>query len=242
MSGAQGPAELAALAMARFGHEAPKHLLGEWTLLQWHEGKRELRLLTSEALRDSVYLAESEGLLALCPHAMRLTELAWVERALDPRGLAIDAARAGLRHAIRTGQTMWKGIRTARPGTLTVFSKERRNVQTVSAEPVERWTGTFEDAVEALQAVGRRIVAQHMDRHPRLAIQLSGGLDSTLLTSWAALERSPQREIFSISSMAPPGSGIADERQWSMAAAAALGVSLQGVWAPAGVQSLQPGG
>jgi asparagine synthase (glutamine-hydrolysing) len=238
---AASPAMLAASALKRWGREAPRHLLGEWSFLQWDRVSSGLTLLTSEHLRDPTYIAERNGMVALAPNALRLARLPWVEKDLDERAVATVTSRAGLRHAILAGQTMWRGICLQQPGTLTVFASEGRTHASVSEHPpAEPWTGTYDEAVEALQAMGRRIVRQHMSRHRRCAFHLSGGLDSTLLTSWGAFEQGPGREMFCLSSVAPPGSGIADESEWSRAAAEALGVSLQGVWPDAEVNLFRP--
>ncbi len=236
----QRPAVMAAAALARFGAEAPGYLLGEWSLLQWRSRPRELTALISEARRDMMFFTMGRGLVALAPSALMLTDLRWVGRALDPVGMALSASRAGLRH-IKTDQTMWRGVREVAPGTRSVFTFASRIADRMSdPAPPQRFTGSFQEAIEEIEAVGRHIVRQHLTRHRRCAFLLSGGLDSTLLTSWGALERGSGREIFCLTSMAQPGSGLPDESEWSTAAANMLGVSLEGVWPAPDANLYQP--
>ena len=223
------PAALAAAALARFAKDAAAHMLGEWSLLRWHKRSRELTLLASQGLRDLMFFAISPDFVAVAPRVLLLADLPWVGRALDPAGFALGCSRAGLRH-IKTTETIWKGIRQVQPGGTEIFGPVRQTQLATGPSVFERWEGSFEEAADALEAVGRRVIRQHMQRQGRCAFLLSGGLDSTLLNSWAAFERGPGREFFALSSVAPPGSGLADESIFIRQAAEALGIDSQTVW------------
>ena len=224
------PVELAAAALGRFGKEAPAAMLGEWCLLRWDVRARELTLVASEALRDPMYFAAADGLLAVSPDPLQLTRLPWVGFELDPLGFALSLSRAGLRQ-IRSGETFWRGVQGVLPGASETFRPRGRVSEKVSAATGhERWDGSFEEAAEALESLGRRIVRQHMERHGCTAFHLSGGLDSTLLSSWGAYERGPGRQMFCISSVAPPGSRLPDESRFIRAAAATLNVPVREIW------------
>ena len=230
MAAATSSIELAGCALDRFGADAAYELLGEWTLLRWHARRRELTVLSSQGLRDRHFFALAGGKLAISPSCWQLGGLSWVGRALDPEGFALNVSRAGLRHLL-TDQTMWRGIRLLEPATQEVFNRAgRRTARTAVPASLPRWQGSFEDAVTQLDWLGRRIVRQQMDRHGCCAFDLSGGLDSTLTTAWGSLERGPGREMFAVTSIAPPGSGLADEQEFSVPAAEALGVALLKAW------------
>ena len=240
LSQTERPAALAAAALARFGAEAPRHLLGEWTLLRWDVSSRALTLLVSEARRDLLYFAVSPSFLAIAPSALLLTSLSWMDRALDPLGFAISNSRAALRH-IKTDQTMWRGVREFMPGSRHTISAGEHVTARVSPEPPPvRFAGTFDEAIEEIEAIGRRIMRQHLTRHGRSALLLSGGLDSTLLASWGASERGPGADLFCLTSVAPPGSRLPDEHEPSSLSAAMLDLPLQGVWPPAEADPFRP--
>lgn len=227
-----GPAQLAWSAVERFGDEAAERILGEWTLIRWDVQRRALLLLTSEVLRDSVYFATDGRRVAIAPEMLRLAQLDWVGKALDPEGLALMLSRAGLRHRLRY-ETPWRGISRAVPATGEIFAIDRRrSIPPRARQTPDIWTGTFDDAVNALEAVGRRITGQTLARYGRTAFLLSGGLDSTLLTSLGAQEQGKSREMFCLSSVAPEGSGLADEREFSVPAAEQLGVPIHFVCPP----------
>ena len=74
------PAALAWAAVERFGSAASARMAGQWTLLHWDVGARQLTLLTSETYRDPVYWASRDGRLAVTPRPLELTVLPWVGR------------------------------------------------------------------------------------------------------------------------------------------------------------------
>ena len=82
------------------------------------------------------------------------------------------------------------------------------------------------DAVNELSALSRRIVRGQLARHGDVAIQLSGGLDSSLVALLAAEERRPGQQVFAVSSVAPPGSEARDEREFIHLAASHLGIGV----------------
>jgi asparagine synthase (glutamine-hydrolysing) len=230
MNAATPPAQLAAVALDRLGNEAPAHLLGEWSLLRWDSRTRKLTLAISENTRDPLFVAHAGNLVAVSPSAWLLGGLDWVGRALDPAGFALGQSRAGLRHS-RTTETLWRGIRSVQPGSTETFSVgQHSSARMMPLCDFERWQGTFDEGAEALNDCGRRIVRQHMERHPVSAFLLSGGLDSSLINSWGAYERGPGRSMFAVSSIAPPGSGRADEQRWIDAVADALEIDCRKTW------------
>ncbi len=230
MDAGSGAAALAGAAVRRFGKQAAEEMLGEWSLLGWDGRSRELTLVASVTLRDAMFFGFKDGLLAVAPDVMTLARLGWVGLALDPVGYALNVSRAGLRH-IRTEETMWRGIRLVVAGGTETFSAGGRVSGRVTPRTeFARFGGTFEEAAEALEAMGRRIVRQIMEREGTVAFQLSGGLDSTLLVSWGAYEQGVGREMFCVASVAPPGSKLPDESRFIRGAAGALGVRVTECW------------
>lgn len=225
-------AELAIAAVERFGAEAPGRMVGEWSLLRWRMQDRRLTLLSSENCRDVMYFATDGNRVAVASEMLRLTRLPWVGREIDRLGFALSVSRARLRR-YRTHETVWKGIFRAAPGTAEVFSLEQRSTVKPVLPPLPApWADDFDSAVEALDHMGRRILRQHLQRNGRTAFLLSGGLDSTLLTSWGAYGLAEGSGMFCLCSVVPPGSGLPDEREFSGAVAASLGLPIEFVWPP----------
>ncbi|MES2441762.1 MAG: asparagine synthase-related protein [Pseudomonadota bacterium] len=221
------PAGLAAAAITRFGADAPMRMIGEWTLLDWHGPSRTLTLLMSEASRDPLYFAFDGNRVAASAEMNRLTRLDWVGRDFDPGGLLFHWSTARLRRYM-TDETVFSNVRRLVPGSREVFRiGDRRTTRLPAPVPGAPFRGSAGEANEALEAVMRRIVGQHLSRHGRVASLLSGGLDSSLLAWLESAERRPDQPISFLTSVAPAGSGIPDESEDAKAAADHLGFPIR---------------
>ena len=224
-------ARLAAVAIERFGPEAAHRVLGEWELVRWQPDPACLTLMSSRSRRDLLYFHTHENLFAAAPEPMRLARLSGPPQ-LDPVHLALHCSRYGLRR-ILADESIWKGVHELAPATWECFTAGgRTTTHAREIDDLPSWHGSFEDAVECLEMTGRRILRQHLGRHPRLAFQLSGGQDSTLLTCWGALERQAGQSLLCLCSAAAQGSRFRDESVVSAAAAAQLGLPLELVVPP----------
>jgi len=221
------PAALAAMAIGRFGADAPMRMIGEWSLLDWHAPSRTLTLLMSEACRDPLYFATDGQRIAASAELNRLTRLDWVGRAFNPVGLMLHWSTARLRRYM-TDETVFQGVSRLVPGSREVFHLGgRKTLRLPESPPLDPWRGSFDEGMEAIEAVMRRIVGQHLSRHGRTASLLSGGLDSSLLAWLESAERRPDQPLTFLSSVAPEGSGIEDERAYSQAVADHLGFPIR---------------
>ena len=234
------PAALAWAAVERFGAAASSRMAGQWTLLHWDVRERKLTLLTSETWRDPVYWASREGRVAVAPAPLDLTPLPWVGREFDPQGVALYLSRAALRRILKE-QTVWQGVSRVLPGVREEFSDgEHRRIQPAPEPEPVLWTGSFDEAVEASEAVLRKILREQFRHYGHSAFLLSGGLDSSLTTALGAAERGEHGRMLCITSVASDGSGLPDERRFSAAVAEMLGVPLHLVCPPAHISAYRP--
>ncbi len=205
---------------------------------RWDVQPKTLTLLSSESCRDPLYVSTDGRRLAISSEALRLCRLPWIGQALDPAGFALLMSRAALR-GVRTSESVWRGVARVVPAAAEIFAPGKRTtIPPAHRAAPDLWTSSFEEAVDALTQVGRRIVRQHLSRYRTTAFLLSGGLDSTLLTCMGAEERGPGRDMFCVSSVAPAesdlpaGIELKDEREFSTAVADWLGVPIQLVCPP----------
>jgi len=234
------PAALAWAGVERFGSAASSRMAGQWTLLHWEVRERKLTVLTSETWRDPVYWASREGRVAIAPAPLDLAVLPWVGREFDPQGVALYLSRAGLRKILKE-QTVWQGISRVMPGVREEFTDgEHRRVQPAAEPEPMLWTGSFDEAVEASEAVLRKILREQFRHYGHSAFLLSGGLDSSLTTSLGAAERGADDRMLCITSVAPEGSGLPDERSFSAAVAEMAGVPLSLVCPAAHISAYRP--
>ncbi len=240
MAPASPPAELALAALDRFGADAPHHMLGEWSLLRWRGDRRELTLLMSQACRDPLYFAVDRGRIAVSAEMRRLARLDWVGKALDPNGLYLIWGKARLRRYM-TEETPFRGVHRLMPGSREVFdSGGRRTLRLAPLPAFEPWRGTFDEALDAIEAVLRRIVAQHLGRHGRAVSLLSGGLDSSVIAWLASEERHEGQAVSFLTSVAPEGSSTPDERAESRVVADHLGLPIRFLTPEAGASPYLP--
>lgn len=221
-------ATLARAALARFGDDAPSHMLGEWTYAAWDSDSATLTLMASDTLRDRLLFASDGRRVAVAPHIAALARLDWVESAPDTANLLLYIGRAPMRGTIGD-RTMLRDVRRVTAGTCVRIS--RAGVRTSVRAPLPAptpWRGNFADAVDALDALLRRISREQMTRHPSSAVLLSGGLDSSLTTVFAAAERGAGT-LIALTSAAPVGSGLPDETAFARQVADQAGIAMRSV-------------
>lgn len=222
------PARIARSALAAFGAQLPAELIGEWSLLHHDRGGR-LTLVQSAARRDPILYVARGDRIAIAPDIYRLAAIPWIGGELDPIGLLGKVGRPAAR-AQAGDRTMLARVRQLLPGeTVTItpgggIHRARASLFDTAPE----WRGTLADAAFEAEAMLLQILGERTARSPRMAGLLSGGLDSSLL-AWAAAEAGGgmARPVF-VTSVAPPGSGLADEANEARLVADHLGCE----WVP----------
>lgn len=219
------PAELLGAALARYGDDTPRRAPGEWSFAQWDAPERTLTLMVSETARDALLYTTDGRRVAVGPHVRTLRHLRGVDASPGGAELLLHLGRASLRSTIGD-RTILRHVHQVVSGTCVRISSAGVTAGTRAAMPEPtRWRGTFADAIETLDSVWRTILSQQMARHPTAAVMLSGGLDSSLIATFAAVERG-NGTLFAVSSAAPPGSGLPDEVSVAQAVADQAGIAL----------------
>jgi asparagine synthase (glutamine-hydrolysing) len=215
-------AAVAAAALARFGGDTPIHLIGEWSLLQ-RAADGTVTAMLAAARRDPLLYAQRGVRLAFAPDLFRLIKLDWVDGEFDEAGLLCRMGRAAIRER-RGNRTMVRGVRELRPcETLTVAPDGALTLQRCNPlthqQPV---AGKYADLVAQTSDLLTTIMTERAARSPRSAVLLSGGLDSSLLSTFAAAV--PNAASMAVCSVAPDGSGLPDEAEFARLVADELGL------------------
>ena len=216
-------AQLARVALARFGSETPAELVGEWSLLH-RDAAGTVTLILSAARRDPLLYALSGPRLAVAPDLFALGRIAWIGDELDEAGLLFAWGRAKL-HSAAGERTMLARVRKVLPGS-SVTIRPDGTMQTHRAEvfPAPKtFTGSYTDALAEVEALLGRIMRERFARGALIAPTLSGGLDSSLLAWLAVTERGNAPPPLFVTSVAPPGSGLPDESRFAAMVAEHLG-------------------
>ncbi len=224
------PAAIAQAALARFGPQLPARMVGEYTCVSVdHQGY--VTLIQSAALRDPLLYAVRAGCLAISPSVFALARLEWVGRRLDSTGLAASLGRVRTRH-LRDNRTILQGVYEVLPGeSIRIAPDGQMTRSTADVLPhIAPFQGSRADALVAVENLLTRIARERLARDARPAILLSGGLDSTVLATFLARARASGQRVGAITSVAPPGAELVDERAEATLVAQVLRLELHLCW------------
>lgn len=206
------PAAIAQAALAVHGRQLPARMVGEYACVNVDRNGY-VTLVQSAALRDPLHYSLGQGCLAVSSSALSLASLSWVGREPDLLGFATFMGRARTR-PLRDNRTILRNVREVLPGETVRIAPGGHVTRSLADmfEPVPRFQGSRADALEAVEDLLLRIIGARMNRQAKPAILLSGGIDSSLLALFMARQRSSGQTVGAITSVAPPGSGLVDER------------------------------
>ena len=200
--GSDSPPDDHALAREwrRRGSEMAGALKGDFALLVWDDETRTGLLARDQLGARSIYLHRRGSRLTFATEIRDL--LALLDRTPDPNPVAL-ATWAGLGD-LRGGDTLFDGVRKLAPGSLIELERggfrERRYWRPV-------YGGTIavgrQDAVAMVRSELERAVARRSRPGSTTAIQLSGGLDSSVVAALAMRGPSGQRPMAGYSATFP---------------------------------------
>lgn len=224
------PAAIALAAMRNWGAKTSDKLKGEWSLAYWDGHDSSLWLGASRLLRDRIYYACDSSKVAISGDLLRLASVSWVGSSHDPAGVAYALGNSAIR-AGRAGRTIFKNIFDLEPGTFHRFAADssHRIIQHRTDSPIAS-TGGFNHAVNAIEQRLRFTTNAILARHQRVAILLSGGLDSAIVTRFVAEMKTPDHRVIALTAAAPMGSDLQDENALAAEVADAFGIEQQPVW------------
>ncbi len=216
---------IVARALERFGSETPAEVIGEWSIIQ-RRADGSVTAMTSAALRDPLLWAQRGPHWAIAPDIYALARLDWVDSNIDEVGLLGRVGRQNARR-ILARRTFLRGVQELGPGESLTISPHGDSAiaRCDPLSPQPRVTGSYADLVAQADSMLATIMAERTVRHPRSAVLLSGGLDSSLLATFAA--KAAQAKPICITSAAPPGSNFPDETRFAAMVAESLGLPLE---------------
>lgn len=224
-----GPAEMGFAALRRWGADARARMPGEWSLLHWNTLEKRLQIATSYRLRDRVLIAQAGSRFAVAPNLATLSRLAWIDDTIDAEGLAYELSPQRFRLG-QGGYTVLRQVRQVEAGQLVTLDATGKRVASRPRLEAIPWQGSFEDGVVAATETLRGIIRRAMAPYRRIGVLLSGGLDSTLIAAIAVEELRSDQTLTGFTSVAPPGTGLIDERDWTQHTADHLGIEMVPVW------------
>ena len=211
------PERLVSLAFDRWGRDALSRLRGSFALLVWDAETGSGLLAVDQLGAGGIFLHESNGALAFATEVRELLRALPGRPAPDPDSLAQWVTDGQLAR----GTTLYEGVRRLEGGHAVRLEGGRWH-------PEAYWAPRFaarspkgrEDAVAELRSALTRSVAACSGEARTVAVQLSGGLDSSLL---AGLARELAPSVIAYSVVHPQHPEI-DESAWIERVAGALDV------------------
>jgi asparagine synthase (glutamine-hydrolysing) len=213
-------AQLACTALSRFGRETPAHILGEWSLLHWQKSESRLTLMQAATRRDRLHFAVSGSRIAVASDLYCLARLPWVGNEVNDTAVISKLGIASIRESIGDA-TIFRNVRQLLPGHSITIDAHESTISRCEGMfmPPGNWTGGLEDAAEQADSLIEQVMRDRLGRSANPITLLSGGLDSSLLATYAADTGS---RTF-ITSVAPPNDGIDDEFDFAKIVADELG-------------------
>jgi len=175
-------------ALSAWGVEpALRRLNGMFAFAAWEHGPHRLWLARDPFGIKPLYLAERDGSLAFASEVRGLRALGVGAGEVDPQALQTFLA---LRF-VPSPDTLYAGVRRLPAGHVLRWEAATGSTTTAWARPTtERFTGSFDDAVDAYLDEVRAAVHRQLLSDVPVGVLLSGGIDSALVAALAA-ERGP---------------------------------------------------
>lgn len=206
--------------------DVERHLVGMWAFAVHDRRRRRVVLSRDRFGIKPLFVADTGSALAFA------SELRSFDRGLEPFArlyeLDHDAAHAMLAWSyVPESATIYRGVRRLRPAsrlTIDLQSGRRHEERYWSLQPdgSAARVRTLDEACEATEPLLRRAVEQHLESDVPVATFLSGGIDSSLVTSYAVEASRGRIKAYSIGF----GERRFDESPFARATAAKLGVPL----------------
>ncbi len=198
-----------------WGESCVERFRGMFAFAIWDSRRTQLLLARDRVGIKPLYYTLSNGRLLFASEIKAILQWPGVERAMDPIALG---------HYLRLRyvpgpRTMFRGIVKLQPGHLLILRDGKATVRQYWDVPLEAEPIPEADAVDRFRALLEECVRIHLVSDVPLGTFLSGGIDSTTITSLMAAMVPDTIRTFSIGY--PVGAGK-DEREFARIAATQL--------------------
>ncbi|MDN3362361.1 lasso peptide isopeptide bond-forming cyclase [Priestia megaterium] len=198
--------QLILLAYQKWEEETPKHLIGDFAFMIWDEKKHKLFGARDFSGARTLYYYHTQQQFAFCTTIEPLLTLSYIEKQLNEQWLAEYLAIAGMIDAADASITPYKKIRQV-PPSHSISVTEGRVILTKYCSLTSETKLNLksnEEFVEAFQEVFQKAVTSRLRTHLNVGAQLSGGLDSGAVVSFAAKDTREKNKKLHTFSYIPP--------------------------------------
>ncbi|TDL31810.1 asparagine synthetase B [Jeotgalibacillus sp. S-D1] len=214
--------QLILLAYEKWGEDSPKHLRGDFSFMIWDEKERKLFGARDFSGTRTLYYYTNQSHFAFCTTIKPFFALPFVDKKINELWLAEYLAIPGMHETVEPLATVYQHIDQIPPShTLTLVNGKinvKKYTSVIMGEKLK--LGSSDEYKEAFQHVFHKSVAARTRTIHKVGAQLSGGLDSGSVVSFAAPHLKQQNKQLQTFSYVPennfhdwtPKHRIADER------------------------------
>jgi asparagine synthase (glutamine-hydrolysing) len=202
--------ELILLSYDKWGEDCPKYLIGDFAFMIWDEREQKLFGARDFSGARTLYFYQNYGHFSFCTVINPLLSLPDVKKELNEQWLSEYLAIGGMIDAVDVSKTPYKNIEQIPPSHYIAV----KNGSIISTRYCSLTQGTKlklksdEEYVEAFREVFQRAVTSRLRTHRKVGSQLSGGLDSGSVVSFAAKALKKENKTLHTFSYIPPSDFI----------------------------------
>jgi asparagine synthase (glutamine-hydrolysing) len=157
----------------KYGWDFIRHIQGMYALAVYNRHEKRLRLYRDASGQKPVYYYCNKAKLIFASEIKAILEDSSIQREPDQEGIQW-AARAGF---IPSRHTMLEGINKLLPGEMLEWKHGRAGIRLTELDPELPYV----ESEEGFGGWMRQLVREHLQSRQKVAISLSGGLDSSAL-------------------------------------------------------------
>lgn len=205
--------QLILLAYAKWGDEVVKHLIGDFAFMIWDERKQKLFGARDFSGTRPLYFYHNDQRFAFCTVMEPLLRLPYIQKRLNEEWLAEYLAIPNMIDSVDVSKTAIKDIQQVPPShTITVINgKVTLSKYHVLTFDKEIRFKTDDEYIEAFLDVFQKAVDSRLRTFKSVGSQLSGGLDSGSIVSFAAKTLQKQKKKLHTYSSIP----VEDFNDWT---------------------------
>ncbi len=198
--------KLILLAYYKWGEETPKHLIGDFAFMIWDDKEQKLFGARDFSGTRTLYYSNSQQRFVFCTTIEPILSLPYIEKELNEHWLAEYLAISGMFDTADAWITPYKGIMQIPPAhTISVYKDKVKFKKYCKLFPNKQLKlSSTEEYVEAFQEVFQGAVTSRLRTNKKVGAQLSGGLDSGAVVSFASKTLQERGQSLNSFSYFPP--------------------------------------
>ncbi|MEH7416934.1 lasso peptide isopeptide bond-forming cyclase [Neobacillus drentensis] len=180
--------ELILLSYHKWGEDTPKYLIGDFSFMIWDEKNRKLFGARDFSGGRTLYFHRNQKYFAFCTIMKPLLHLPKIEKKINEQWLAEYLAIVGMIDVVDVSKTVIKSIEQVPPShsISVVNGKVTLKQYIILSFDQELSLKSNSEYVEAFQEVYQEAVRSRLRTFRQVGAQLSGGLDSGSIVSFAS--------------------------------------------------------